>query len=146
MTAFFHRHHKILFTSLLLLAVFLGFVPDVFAQEDIFGKIDAPAGVAKYNSAPGANGLGIMLFVSNIIRLSTIIAGIWVMINFILAGWIYITSADDKSAGAKVSEKMTYSVMGLAIIVGAYTIAAILGLILFGRADYILNPTLKGII
>lgn len=136
------------------LALVMSFVSTVQAQtpvpggaSDVFGTIDAPAGVEKYNSSPGAaGGLGIMVFISNIIRFSTIIAGIWVFINFILAGWIYITSAGDKGAGAKVSEKMTMSIMGLMIIVGAYTIAALLGLIIFGDASYILNPKLKGIL
>lgn len=124
----------------------LGFSPTVRAAGgDIFGSINPPAGVDKYNSQAGAGGIGIMIFISNIIRLSTILAGIWVFINFILAGWIYITSAGDKGASTKVSEKMTMSVMGLMIIVGAYTVAAILGLVIFGDASYIINPKLKGI-
>lgn len=124
---------------------FLGFPSLVSAQADIFGKISAPAGVDKYNAKAGVGGIGLILFVSNLIRLTTVVAGIWVFINFIMAGWIYITSSGDASAHAKVSSKMTMSIMGLMIIVGAYTIAALLGLIIFGDASYILNPKLKGI-
>lgn len=110
---------------------------------DVFGKIEPPAGVDKYNGP--TNNIGIILFFSNIIRFATVIAGIWVFINFIMAGWIYITSSGDSGAHKKVSEKLTMSVMGIMIIVGAYTIAALLGLIIFGDAKYILSPTLKGI-
>ncbi len=141
-----------------LLAQFLGFLTsstlafyafvhqvEAATQTDIFGKIEAPAGVDKYNAQAGAGGIGLILFFSNMIRFATVIAGIWVFINFILAGWTYITSSGDAGAHKKVSEKLTMSMMGIMIIVGAYTIAALIGLIVFGDAKYILSPTLKGI-
>lgn len=143
-----------------ILAKYLGLMSSVFlaltsfvqrveaANTDVFGKIEPPAGVDKYNSTPeaaAAGGVGLILFVSNIIRFATVIAGIWVFVNFILAGWTYITSSGDAGAHKKVSEKLTMSVMGIMIIVGAYTVAALIGLIVFGDAKYILSPTLKGI-
>lgn len=115
------------------------------ATTDVFGTIEPPPGVDKYNTAAGAGGIGLILFFSNLIRFATVIAGIWVFVNFILAGWIYITSSGDTGAHKKVSEKLTMSVMGIMIIVGAYTVAALLGLVIFGDAKYILSPTLKGI-
>jgi hypothetical protein len=126
---------------------FTSFVGQAHASTvDVFGRINAPAGVDKYNAqAVGAGGIGLMLFVSNLISLSTIIAGIWVFINFIMAGWIYITSSGDSAAHKKVGEKLTMSVMGIVIIVAAYTITALISLIVFGDAKYILSPTLKGI-
>lgn len=117
-------------------------------ENDIFGTIDAPAGVAKYNTAAlGETGsdIGLILFLSNIIRIATVVAGIWVMINFILAGWSYITSAGDSKAATDASAKMTNSLIGLAIIIGSYTLAAIIGLVFFGDASYILNPQITGV-
>lgn len=115
------------------------------ATTDIFGKINPPAGVDKYNAQAGSGGIGLVLFFSNMIRFATVIAGIWVFINFILAGWTYITSSGDTGAHKKVSEKLTMSVMGIMIIVGAYTIAALIGIIVFDDPTYIISPTLKGI-
>lgn len=112
-------------------------------SSDIFGTIEAPAGVAKYNEQAG--GIGLILFASNLIRVATIVAGIWVMINFILAGWMYITSSGDSKANSEASSKMTNSIIGLVIIVAAYTIAALLGLIIFGDASYIINPKIQGV-
>ena len=110
-------------------------------SADIFGTINAPKGVDRYGSATEG---GLILFVSNIIRISTVVAGIWVMFNFIVAGWKYISSTGDNKAPAEASEMMTHSLIGLAIIVGAYTLAALVGLLFFGDATYIINPKLTG--
>lgn len=113
-------------------------------SEDIFGTIDAPAGVAKYDAA-SEGGIGLITFVSTLIRIATVVAGVWVMFNFILAGWIYITSNGDAKANSDVVNRVTYSVIGLVIIVASYTLAALVGLLLFGDASYILNPTFTGV-
>jgi hypothetical protein len=112
--------------------------------ESVFGTIEAPAGVDRYNLA-GEGDIGLITFISNLIRVATVVAGVWVMINFILAGWKYIMSSGDSKAPGEASQMMTNSLIGLAIIVGAYTIAAIIGLIFFGDASFIINPQLRGI-
>lgn len=111
----------------------------------IFGTIEAPEGVAAYNAQAGEGGLGLMLFFSNIIRLISIVGGLWVFVNFLLAGFSYITAAGDSGATKKVYDKIIMSVIGLVIIASSYTIAGIASLLLFGRADFILNPSLIGI-
>lgn len=113
-------------------------------NENVFGTIQAPAGVAQYNAA-AEGGIGLITFISNMIRVSTVVAGIWVMINFIMAGWAYITGSGDSKSTGEASSKMTYSMIGLAVIVGAYTIAALVGLIFFGDASYIINPRFEGV-
>jgi hypothetical protein len=112
------------------------------ADPDVFGNVTPPPGVAAYDAQAG--GIGLVLFASNLIRLGTIIAGIWVFFNFITAGYEYITAAGDTGSHKKVQEKLTMSVMGLVIIVMAYTVAGVLGLIIFGDASYILNPKICG--
>lgn len=114
------------------------------AGDDVFGTIEAPAGVAEYNAAAGETGIGLLAFFSNMIRIATVAAGVWVMVNFILAGWSYITSAGEVKAHTEAAMRMTYSVVGLAVIVGAYTLTAIVSLVLFGDAGYILSPTFQG--
>ena len=110
-----------------------------------FGTVEAPQGVQLFNSNSGAsNGIGLIVFISNLIKLATIVAGLWVMINIILAGYTFITSSGDSSAYGKVKDKITMSVIGLIIIVAAYTITAIIGLLFFGDASYILSPNISG--
>jgi len=111
--------------------------------ESVFGKVEAPPGVAAYDAA-AANGIGLILFISNLIRIITIAGGIFVMGNIIYAGWIYISSSGKAEAHTKVADTVVYSVIGLAIIVGSYAAAALAGLIFFGDATFILSPTICG--
>jgi hypothetical protein len=110
--------------------------------NSVFGTIQPPAGVDKYG---GVEEGGLILFISNGIRLVTTVAGIWVMLNFLLAGWKFITDSGSSKAQTEASTMMTNSIIGLAIVVGAYTIAAIAGLVFFGDASYILNPQIQGV-
>lgn len=116
--------------------------------EDVFGTIDKPEGVAKYDALAQASGnaqsIGLLVFVSRIVQLLTIIGGIWVFINFILAGYEYITSNGDTGAHNKVKDRITMSIIGLVLISVAYTIMALLGLLLTGEADFFLNPQISG--
>ena len=68
------------------------------------------------------------------------------MLNFILAGFTYVTSSGDSGAIEKIGTKLTLSVVGLGIIVASYTIAAVLGLIIFGDANFIINPQIPSAI
>lgn len=110
--------------------------------DSVFGKIEAPAGVADLNDEAGEtnNNIGLMIFISNIIKIASVVAGLWVMFNFISAGFTYITANGDSGAYAKIGEKLSLSATGLLLIVASYTIAGILGLLIFGDATYIINP------
>jgi hypothetical protein len=115
-------------------------------SNSVFGKVDAPPGVVDFNnsSAAGGSNIGLIVFISNIIKLATVIAGIWVLFNFITAGFTYITSQGESKAATQVKDQITNSVSGLVFIIGAYTVIALISYFLFGKADYILNPTLVG--
>ena len=114
------------------------------SDQSIFGTINAPQGVAEFNQQAG--NIGIILFFSNLIKLIAIFAGLWTMINFIIAGFTYVTSADNPSAIEKIGSKLSSSVIGLAIIVASYTIAAVIGLILFGDAGFIISPEIPTVV
>lgn len=119
-------------------------LPVAKAEENVFGEIEAPPGVAQFNSQAakqgGDNKIGLLIFISNMIKVVSIVAGVWVMFNFIIAGFTYITGAGDSGAYSKIGEKLSLSVTGLVIIVASYTIAGIISLIIFGNATYIINP------
>ena len=112
------------------------------SPKSVFGQIAPPPGVAAYDKAAG--GMGLILFLSNLIRIVTIAGGIFVMINFLYAGWIYLSSSGDVAAHKKAADTVVYSVIGLAIIVGSYAAAALAGLIFFGDAKFIISPTICG--
>jgi hypothetical protein len=112
------------------------------SPTSIFGSVSAPPGVADYDAQVG--GIGLVLFLSNLIKIVTIVGGLFVMVNLIRAGWTYISSSGDASAHEKVANTITFSVVGLAIIVASYAGAALIGLIFFGDATFILSPTICG--
>jgi len=111
-------------------------------SEHVFGIIEAPEGVVKYANLDG--GIGLIGFISNLIKVGTLVAGLWVLYNFIKAGFILLKSGGDTSAYGKVSQELTMSVVGLVVIVAAYAITGVVSLIVFGDAGYILNPTISG--
>lgn len=132
-------------TTTLLFAAAAPVLAQGTSSSSVFGNIQAPKGVAEYDAKAGAGQIGLLLFISNIIRLGTIIAGIWVMINFILAGWDYVFSSGDPKAHTNATNKMINSLIGLIIIVSAYTIAGLIGAIFFGDASYIISPKIQGV-
>lgn len=107
------------------------------------GTIEMPKPVSKFQT-PGAE-IGILVFISAIVKLIMVIGSLWVAFNFFSAAYLYISNNGDSSANEKVSKMMTNSVIGLVLLVTAYTITAIIGLIFFGSAEFILNPTINPI-
>jgi len=121
------------------------FLAPASAQDSIFGEIEPPPHVEKYAaSAPGAEGQGLILFLSNFIKLFMIVAGLFGFINLILAGWGYISSSGDPEKVSNATSKITYSLIGLIVVVASFTLAGIFGYILFGDASAILNPKIYG--
>ncbi len=113
------------------------------ADADLFGTLTPPAGVTAFDAAAGGGeNIGLIIFISNLLQVATIIAGVWVLFQLILAGYQYITANGDTGAHNKVKDRVTMSLLGLAIIVASYTVAGVIGLIFFGNAAFILNPQL----
>jgi len=57
----------------------------------------------------------------------------------------YLTSGGKADAHTKVRDRFTMSVMGLILMIAAFTVAAVIGQVFYGDAGYILNPTLTTI-
>ncbi|MBP7842964.1 hypothetical protein KA017_03085 [Candidatus Woesebacteria bacterium] len=121
-------------------------ISKVFAQtpEEIVGEIDVPKGVDLINSDVDG-GIGIVLFISNMIRFVIILGGIWALINIILAAFLYLTGGGKADTHSKVSSKFTMSVIGLLLMIVAYTVAALIGLIFYDNPEFILSPKITPI-
>lgn len=115
----------------------------------IIGRVDPPQGVADYNMEtmlqPGSGDIGILLFVSNVIKLVTAVGGILILINFVMAGITIISQAGNTQALTAVKEKLTFGLIGLVIMVAAYTAMALVGQIIFGNPLFIINPDLNAL-
>ncbi len=74
---------------------------------------------------------------SVILAIITISAGLWFTIQFLIGAFRWITSGGDKGNVEAAKEHLTHAVIGLAILVAAYVITGLIGVI-FGLD--ILNP------
>lgn len=113
-------------------------------DNSVFGTVTPPESIAKYN-AMTSGGIGLIPFFNSIIKIVTVVAGLWGLINIILAGYIYLQSSGNPKAAEEAGNKLIMSLIGLIIIVGAFTITAIVSYLLFGDATFILNPRIQGI-
>lgn len=108
-------------------------------MDQIVGSVDNPLAGTGY---AGLTGIG--LFISNVLRLFFVVAGIYALFNFILAGYSYMNAGGDSKKLDAAWSKIWLSLVGLVVIVGSFAIASLAGYLIFGRADYILNPQIYG--
>src|SRR5258706_6625504 len=106
-----------------------------------FGEVSPPPGVAKFGG--GEAGGGLIIFISNMIKVVTIVAGLFGLFNVISAGYTFLGSNGNPKAAEEANNKLFMSLICLIIIVGSFTITSIIRLFLFRRADYILIPQLS---
>ncbi len=67
--------------------------------------------------------------ISVIVGLLTVVAGIWFLFQIIIAGYQWLSSGGDKASVAAARDKLTYSVIGLVIVVMAFAIVSVIGTI-----------------
>lgn len=108
----------------------------------IFGEVQAPPGVSSYGNF-GAQG-GPTKFITNIIRLLIVGASIYALVNFVLAGYAYMSAGGDAKKIADATAKITQTMIGLALAAGSFIVAALLGRILFGDYNALMQITVFG--
>ena len=113
----------------------------VFAQSatSIVGTVENPLPPA-YRGITAAQGGGLILFLTNILRLVFVVAGLFAFINLILAGFQFMGAGGDSKAIEKAWSRIWQSLLGLILVVGSFALAALFGYLLFGDAGFILNP------
>ena len=119
----------------------MGFIEKIFAEDatSIVGTVDNPLPKA-YQGVTAAQGGGLILFLTNILRLVFVVAGLFAFINLILAGFQFMGAGGDSKAVEKAWGKIWQSLLGLILVVGSFALAALFGYLLFGDAGFILNP------
>lgn len=110
----------------------------------IIGDINPPDFLTQgYGDVTKAGG-GLVGFLNNIIKFVTIAAGLFAMINFILAGYGIMSSSGDPEKLSKAQNKIWYSIIGLVLIVAAFTFATVIGWVVFHDPTIIINPKIYG--
>lgn len=113
------------------------------AAKDIIGTIDPGTAFKPYGNVDTA-GKGFVLFFSNILRLVFLGAGIYALLNIVVAGFGFMSAGGDTKAIAAAWARIWQSLLGLVIIVGSFALAALFGYLIFGDAGFILNPQVYG--
>ena len=111
-------------------------------MADFFGTIDPPEAIKKFS--PTGDPSGLIILFNNILRLLIVGAGIYALLNFILAGYAFMSAGGDPKLIDKAWAKIWQSLVGLLIIAISFALAALLGQILFGSPTAILNPKIYG--
>lgn len=105
-----------------------------------FGNITLPSPVAQKYGGVEQGAIGI--FINIIIKGLIAIAGVYALINLVLAGYAFMSAGDDPKKIAGAWAKIWQTLLGLAVSAGAFVLAAIFGQLIFGRWDFILNPSI----
>lgn len=110
--------------------------------QSLFGKIDPPAELSRFggisNGGPGN-------LIQLIFNLMIMVGGLYALFNFILAGYAFMSAGDNPKGMESAWAKIYQTIIGLVFLVGAFLLASIIGLIIFGRADALLNPSITTI-
>jgi hypothetical protein len=114
------------------------FLAQASATNPIGTKISPPTG------GYGGAEQGVVLLLTNVLRLAFAAAGIFAFINFIIAGFQYMGAGGDAKALNAAWSRIWQSLVGLVIIVMSFALASLIGYILFGDAGFILNPKVYG--
>ncbi len=88
-----------------------------------------------------ASGLGLSNFIRNLLNSAWLIAGLGAFIYMVMGGFRYLTAAGDAKAAAEASKQITGAITGLALIIGSYALARVVGAVM--GVD-IFNPSFQG--
>lgn len=114
------------------------FIAQISAQTpDIVGTVKNPL-------AYGSVTQGLLPFITNLVRLMFVGAGIYSFLNFIIAGFQYMSAGGDTKAITSAWARIWQSLLGLVIIVGSFALAALFGYLIFNDAGFILKPVIYG--
>lgn len=108
-------------------------------MDQIIGSVNNPLAGTGYE---GLSGVG--LFISNVLRLFFVVAGVFALFNFIIAGYTYMNAAGDAKKLGEAWNRIWLSLIGLVIIVGSFALTALIGQLLFNDPTYILQPKVYG--
>lgn len=112
-------------------------ITTVFAgQDDIVGTLTAPSGILSETTSTNP-------FLRTIIIFLITLASLYSFIQFILGGFGIISAGGDSAKVETAQKKITNAIVGLVVIGASFILAAIIGQLLFGRADFIFNPELQ---
>jgi hypothetical protein len=87
---------------------------------------------------------GLPQFITNIITVIFVAAGIYAFFNLMIAGFSYVTAAGDTKKIEAATQSINSTLLGLVIMVAAAAVTGIISFVLFGSPTAILSPQITG--
>jgi len=106
----------------------------------IFGDITSPFANLAPGKYTGTTGEGLILLLTNFIKLIIVAAGVYAFFNLLMGGWGFISAGSDPKNITKAWEKIWMSLVGLLITAGSFVLAMIFGYMIFGDASILITP------
>lgn len=108
---------------------------------DVFGQIQAPAGISKFG---GVETGGPTAFITTLIKLMIVGAGLFTVFNLVTAGYAFLSAGDDPKKVQAAWKKIWQSVLGLTVAAGSMVLAAIFGKLIFNDFNALLQLRIFG--
>lgn len=89
---------------------------------------------------PDAPGQGLITLLNNLFQLAIVAAGIFTLINLIIAGYEFMSAQGNAEKVTNAWNKIWQSLVGLLIVGAAFVIAALFGWLVFGDPAAIISP------
>lgn len=109
--------------------------------KNFFGNPSPPPGLAEYENVAIAPS-PLILFFSNIYRLAVFGIFIYAIINLLISAIQYIGSSGNPETLKQASGRIWISFLGLIIVAVALLLAAVIGIVFFHDARFLLNPAI----
>lgn len=104
--------------------------------DSIFGTITPPDAISKIEPA---NGNGIFVIINTALRIAGSIAGLFFVVQIIMAGYQYLSASGDEKKMAQAWATIWQSLIGIIIVASAFVLANVIGYVL--HIDNITNPS-----
>jgi len=98
---------------------------DLTGIEGVFGKVQPPNSLLSLTVSGGA--AGISLFLSNIVQLIFIVAGIIFLFMVIIGAVQWILSGGDKEAVGNARKRITHAIIGIVLLSLVFVIVKLVG-------------------
>lgn len=107
-----------------------------------FGTVNAPDAIGRFRAVEDG-GLG--QFLNLILNVMVVAGTVYALFNFILAGYMFFSAADDPKKVEAAWAKIWQTAIGLLFIAGSILMAAVFGWLIFRNPSYIINPSIPTI-
>ena len=107
----------------------------MFTLFQVIGTVAPPTAISAY----GATG-GLIKFLSSVMTVMIAVGGLWALINIMMAGIQYISAKGDPKQMGNVIQTLSGSLIGIALMILAPVIMAIIGFVFFRDATFFLSP------